>query len=131
MRVVVQRVASASVVHEGAEIAAIGKGLVLYIGVSKGEEPGAAEWLIQKIRGTKEAGDEVLCLSQFTLFAAFKGPKPSFHRAESPETARAQFYSIVEAVRGAFECKVANGIFGTKLEIKFSGSSIQPLVLER
>lgn len=131
MKVVAQRVQKASVYHEGVEVTAIGSGIVLYIGISKDEKEGGGEWLIDTIRGLLQPDDQVMCLSQFTLFATFKGPKPSFHKAERPAIASLYFDQLIKDIQNALECRVVRGPFGKQLEINLEGSQFNAVLYER
>lgn len=131
MRIVVQKVDSAVARCGQRMLASIGKGIVLYIGISKDECPGADKWLIEELTKIKAAQDQILCLSQFTLFGMFKGPKPSFHRAERPEIAEPYFSEIVEKIKDAFDCRVERGLFGKVLQVELRGMGMETLLLER
>ncbi|KAI5182782.1 D-aminoacyl-tRNA deacylase [Pancytospora epiphaga] len=131
MKVVVQRVDSAVVHCNGEVIASIEGGLVLYIGISLGETPGGAEWLIEEIRKIREPSDQILCLSQFTLLGVFNGTKPSFHKAEKPEIAKRYFFEVFEKIKEAFDCKVERGEFGKMLQVTINGRSMHTFLLER
>ena len=102
MRALVQRVSEAAVWVEGEQVARIGQGLLVLLGVKVGDGPEQAERLAGKLRRLRifedaegrmnlsvdEIGGEVLCVSQFTLYAdARKGNRPSFVEAAPPEDA--------------------------------------------
>lgn len=101
MRAVIQRVAKASVTVEGAVVSSIGPGLLVLVGIRDGDNRDDLEWCANKVlkarlfprAGAEEegagkpwdsnvmqAGLEVLFVSQFTLYAFFKGNKPDFHK---------------------------------------------------
>ncbi len=103
MRAVVQRVHDAAVVVDGREIARIGHGLLVYLGVAVGDEEKDADYLAEKVRylrifpdGDKpmnrdvaDAGGEALVVSAFTTLAdTRKGRRPAFVAAAEPELAR-------------------------------------------
>ena len=117
MKAVFQNVIHASVREGDCLICKIGKGIVIYLGVGIEESESNVEWLIDQINKRKSQEDEVLILSQFTIFASFKSGKPSFHRAERPFEAEKYFYNSVCKIKNAFPKKVQNGIFGKKLLI--------------
>jgi D-tyrosyl-tRNA(Tyr) deacylase len=102
MRVVLQRVARASVTIDGRMAGAIGRGFCLLVGFTHGDDGPIADWMAEKVAGLRlfsDAGgkmnlglDEVrggiLVISQFTLYGdAGKGRRPSFIDAARPETA--------------------------------------------
>src|SRR5919201_2456305 len=103
MRAVVQRVSSASVTVEHSLIGQIGGGLLVFVGVERGDGPADAQYIAGKIRdlrvfedaaghlnrSVQDVGGAVLVVSQFTLAGdCRKGRRPSFDDAASPQTAR-------------------------------------------
>lgn len=111
MRVVVQRVARASVQAGGDPVAAIGPGLLLYVAFRRGDQPAGLAWMAEKVanlrifedaagklnRSIREAGGEVLAVSQFTLYGdARKGRRPSFDASAPAEVARPLFEKFVD-----------------------------------
>src|ERR1700682_5411886 len=118
MRVLVQRVSRASVSVEGREIAAIGPGLLVLLGVPGSEPARDADWLADKVgalrifpaaggRMNEPLNDrEVLCVSQFTLYGdARKGNRPSYIQAAPPDHAQPlyeRFADRLNAARGVF-----------------------------
>ena len=102
MRAVIQRVSSAGVVVNDVQIAAIGSGLLVLLGVENGDDKKAAEYLAEKTAGLRifedaaakmnlsvlDCAGEVLVVSQFTLLAdCRKGRRPGFSAAALPELA--------------------------------------------
>lgn len=131
MRVVLQRVARAAVTVDGDEVASIGLGVVLLVGVGRGDGVEQVEPLADKIAGLRifrdeggktnldiaSVGGEALVVSQFTLYAdTRKGRRPSFVYAADP----AEAADIVEAFARALEAKelrVGRGVFGAEMQI--------------
>jgi D-aminoacyl-tRNA deacylase len=123
MRVLVQRVARASVTVDGAEVAAIGPGLLVLLGVTHDDGPGEADKLADKVRALRvfpdadgrmnePLGDRaVLCVSQFTLYGdARRGNRPSYVAAARPEHAEPlyeRFCTRLGAQRGVFGADMA------------------------
>lgn len=123
MRALVQRVSRAAVSVEGEELAAIGPGLLVLLGVSGEDTEAQAERLAGKVRALRIFDDaegrmneplgdrEVLCVSQFTLYAdTRKGNRPSFTGAAPPERAEPLYERFCErlgAKRGAFGARMA------------------------
>jgi D-aminoacyl-tRNA deacylase len=123
MRALVQRVSRASVSVDGVEVAAIGAGLLVLLGVGEGDAEGDADRLADKLqalrifedadgRMNEALGDrEVLCVSQFTLYAdTRKGNRPSFSGAADPALAEALYERLcdrLDARRGAFGARMA------------------------
>ena len=123
MRALVQRVTRASVSVDGEQVAAIGPGLLVLLGVKSEDTPDAADRLADKIRALRifpdaegrmnePLGDrEVLCVSQFTLYGdARRGNRPSYTQAARPEHAEPlyeRFCARIEAQRGVFGAMMA------------------------
>ena len=123
MRALVQRVSRASVSVDGAEVAAIGPGLLVLLGVGEGDGDEEADRLADKIRALRIFEDadgrmneplgerQVLCVSQFTLYAdTRKGNRPSFTGAAAPEIAERlyeRFCDRLGAARGTFGARMA------------------------
>jgi D-tyrosyl-tRNA(Tyr) deacylase len=118
MRALVQRVTRAAVAVDGAEVASIGPGLLVLLGVRDGDGEEQADRLADKVRALRVFADaegrmneplgdrEVLCVSQFTLYGdARKGNRPSYVAAARPEGAEPLYERFCErlgARRGAF-----------------------------
>jgi len=109
LRAVAQRVSRAGVRIDGQLVGAIGRGLVILLGVGSDDEPGDALYMADKIahlrvfedetgkmnRSVLEAGGEVLAVSQFTLYGdCRRGRRPSFSAAAPPSVAR-QLYEML------------------------------------
>jgi D-aminoacyl-tRNA deacylase len=123
MRALVQRVGRASVSVDGEEVAAIGPGLLVLLGVGERDGEAEADRLADKVRALRIFDDidgrmneplgerEVLCVSQFTLYAdTSKGNRPSFIGAAPPEVAEAlyeRFCERLDARRGVFGARMA------------------------
>ena len=112
MRALVQRVASASVTVEGEQLAAIGPGLLVLLGVTHADGPAQADRLADKLRALRVFPDadgrmneplgdrDVLCISQFTLYGdARKGNRPSYVDAARPDARRAALRPCLRAAR--------------------------------
>lgn len=130
MKILIEKVEKATVVYEKKEYSAIGRGLVIYIGIGINDLEDKMDWLLNIIRARLENGSELLILSQFTLFASFKNKKPSFHNAERPEKAYKYFNMILEKLKSEYGSLVKNGIFGKQLEIILSGNNLSAEYLE-
>ena len=137
MRALVQRVARAAVRVEGAEVASIGPGLLVLLGVTHEDGAAEADRLADKVRALRVFADaegrmndplgdrEVLCVSQFTLYGdARKGNRPSFVDAAPPDEAE-PLYERVRAALGA-----RGGVFGASMEVSSVNDGPVTLVLE-
>ena len=144
MKVVLQRVSSASVTVEGTQIGSIGKGFLLLLGVCDTDTREITEKLADKICKLRifqdengktnlslaDVGGELLVVSQFTLYAdCKKGNRPSFIRAGSPALAEELYEYMVEQlkVRGN---KVEHGSFGADIKVELVNDGPFTLVLD-
>lgn len=132
MRFVVQRVKHASVTVDGEVIGKIGKGFLVFIGVSRDDTKEVADKLIKKLIGLRifedsegktnlslEAVDgELLLVSQFTLYAdCKKGYRPSFINAGAPDMANEMYEYIISECRKSVK-KVETGSFGADMKVE-------------
>jgi D-aminoacyl-tRNA deacylase len=131
VRAVVQRVSEARVTVDGEQVAEIARGLVVLLGVARGDTEAEAERLAGKVarlrifedeagkfdRSLLDVGGEALVVSQFTLIAdTRKGNRPSFTDAAEPEQAEALYDQFCEALR-ALGVEVDTGVFGARMEV--------------
>jgi D-aminoacyl-tRNA deacylase len=139
MRALVQRVSSASVSVDGETVSEIGPGLLVLLGVRRGEGMGHADRLARKLRALRvfeddegrmnlsveDTGGEILCVSQFTLYGdARKGNRPSFVDAAPPEEAE----PLYERVRKALGAR--GGRFGARMEVALTNDGPVTLLVE-
>jgi len=137
MRALVQRVARAAVRVEGEEVAAIGPGLLVLLGVTHGDAEAQADRLADKLRALRifpdadgrmnePLGDrEVLCVSQFTLYGdARRGNRPSYVAAARPEHAEPLYERFCERL-GA-----RRGVFGALMAVELVNDGPVTLLLE-
>jgi D-tyrosyl-tRNA(Tyr) deacylase len=128
----VQRVDSASVSIDGNVVAAIGKGVVVFLGVEKGDEESDAEYLLDKIINLRifeddagkmnhsviQVSGEMLVVSQFTLLGdTAKGRRPSFVHAEEPVRARLLYEFFLQKVASRVR-RMAAGEFRTMMKVE-------------
>jgi D-tyrosyl-tRNA(Tyr) deacylase len=146
VRIVLQRVKNAAVKVEDDRISEIGPGLLLLVGVARGDEEPEADWLAQKVAGLRVMGDaegkmnlsvrdvggEILAVSQFTLLAdTRKGKRPSFVYAAPPEEAEPLFDYFCERLREAGVASVKTGSFGAMMDVELVNDGPVTIVLER
>ena len=144
MRAVLQRVLSASVEIERQETRPIGPGLVVFLGVLKGDTPSLAKLLAEKIAGLRifsdqddklnlslsDTGAEVLAISNFTLGTdCRKGRRPSFDMAAPPEEARALCQLFVQELQ-ALGVRVTTGEFGAYMRVTAENDGPVTLILD-
>ena len=130
MRAVVTRVQSASVSIDGQVHGAIGKGFLVLLGVHEEDTEAQARKIADKICGLrvfvdengkmnvgpKDAGAELLIISQFTLFADCRSRRPGFSHAARPDTAIPLYEMVIEECR-ARGFHVETGEFGAKMAV--------------
>ncbi|BDB56633.1 D-aminoacyl-tRNA deacylase [Flavobacterium ammonificans] len=132
MRVVLQRVSSASVSVSEKIVGEIQKGLLVLVGIEDADTQEDIDWLVTKITQLRIFGDEnevmnlsveevngdLLVLSQFTLHAATKkGNRPSYIKAARPEVAIPLYEKFVTALEHKLSKKVPTGIFGADMKV--------------
>ncbi len=145
MRAVVQRVSRAAVSASGTEIAAIGRGVMILLGVAEGDNEEDVSWLAGKIarmrifadetqamnRSVVEAGGEALVVSQFTLQASTrKGNRPSFIAAARPETAEPLYESFAERLSQEIGKPVSTGRFGADMQVSLVNDGPVTIVID-
>ena len=137
MRAVLQRVSRATVAVDGETISQIGPGLVVLLGVGHEDTEQTAQRLAQKILALRIFADadgrmnepvndrEILCVSQFTLFAdTRKGNRPGFTDAAEPQRAAALYDRVCDALRAK------RGRFAAHMELDLTGDGPVTIVLE-
>ena len=144
MKVVVQRVSSASVSTGGNIVGQIGKGLFLLVGVGQEDSASKADALAGKLLkmrvmsdendkmnlSIKDSQGEILVVSQFTLYAdTTGGNRPSFIKAASPELAKQVYERLIEKLRES-GLKVETGSFGSYMDIEAKLDGPVTIVLE-
>ena len=132
MRVVIQRVANASVTVEAKVVAEIQKGLLVFVGIEEADSQEDLDWLVTKITQLRIFNDEnevmnlsvqdidgdVLVVSQFTLHAATKkGNRPSYIKAAKPDFAIPMYERFVKTLESKLGKKVPTGIFGADMKV--------------
>ncbi|HEX9511304.1 MAG TPA: D-aminoacyl-tRNA deacylase [Puia sp.] len=145
MRVVLQRVSQASVTIEGVRKAAIEGGLLVLLGVEDADNPEDIEWLSGKIVNlrifndaagvmnisVKEAGGDLLLVSQFTLFASTKkGNRPSYIRASKPDIAVPLYEQMIACLEGDLGKKIHTGEFGADMKVELINDGPVTILLD-
>jgi D-tyrosyl-tRNA(Tyr) deacylase len=137
VRALVQRVTSAAVRVDGTEVAAIGPGLLVLLGIAHGDDAATADRVADKLarlrifeddagRMNEPLGDRaVLCVSQFTLYGdARRGNRPSFVDAAPPAVAEPLYERLCDRL-GA-----ARGVFGAHMEVALVNDGPVTLLVE-
>ena len=144
MRAVVQRVTESSVTVDGQITGATDEGLVVLIGVEKGDTDKDAGYIADKVSGlrifedenekmnlsVKDVGGSILAISQFTLLGDVrKGKRPSFITAEDPEIANRLYQQVCESIRNE-GIKVETGIFQAHMLVKINNNGPVTILLD-
>ena len=145
MRLVIQRVSRASVVVDSREVSAIGCGLLILVGVEKGDSEEDAEWLASKTANMRifddaegvmnlslaDVGGEALAVSQFTLTASTrKGNRPSYIRAAGHELAVSLYERFCELLGLQLSREVKRGIFGADMKVSLVNDGPVTIIID-
>ncbi len=145
MKTVIQRVSSASVVVENQAVGTIGRGIMILLGVEKGDAEPQADWLVDKICGLRmfsdddgkmnrsvvEIGGSLLIVSQFTLAGnCTKGKRPSFDTAAPAEEGKRLYEYFVASARRS-GVPVETGIFQADMQVTLVNDGPVTFILER
>jgi D-tyrosyl-tRNA(Tyr) deacylase len=144
MRAVIQRVKSAEVLVDGRVSGRIGNGLLVFVGVGKGDGESDVSYLTSKLPelrifedtsgkfnlSLKEIGGEILIVSQFTLYGdCKKGRRPSFTEAEEPTIAKNLYDRLVAKLRDQ-KISVQTGEFQAKMEVQLINDGPVTILLD-
>jgi len=145
MRAVIQRVSSASVEVDGSIVGAIGKGMMVLVGVEDADSLEDIQWLSSKLIQLRifndEAGvmnvslkdieGEILLVSQFTLHASTKkGNRPSYIKASKPETAVPIYEQFKRQLEDDLGRSVASGIFGADMKVSLINDGPVTIIID-
>lgn len=145
MKVVIQRVQQASVVVDGQMISNIGAGMLILHGVEVGDTEEDLQHILKKCIHLRifddadgvmndsilQQGGDVLCVSQFTLFAdTRKGNRPSYIRAERPEISQPMYDRFCELLSENLGKPVQKGIFGADMKVALLNDGPVTIVID-
>ena len=145
MRAVIQRVAMADVVVEGKQVANIGPGLLVLLGIENADGEEDIEWLAKKIanlrifndengvmnRSLLEQGGDAIVVSQFTLHAGTKkGNRPSYIKAAKPNVAIPIYEQFVQQLEKLLAKKVGTGVFGADMKVSLLNDGPVTIVID-
>lgn len=145
MRLVIQRVKSASVTIDGQLRSAIGPGLMVLAGVRTDDTPDDVDWLVGKLlkmrifpddngvmnRSLLDTGGELLVVSQFTLYAlTARGNRPSYIRAAGPDVAVPLYERFVDQCSRQLEKEVKTGVFGADMQVALVNDGPVTIVID-
>mgnify|MGYP001126520193 FL=1 len=133
MRAIIQRVTRSAVTVDGTQVASIGPGINVLVGIHRYDTLEDMQFIARKIvnlrifdnkdgrmwmDSVKSTGGEILLVSQFTLFSVMKGFKLDFHNAMSAVDSSQMFDRLVEEVRSLYQAdKVQTGVFGAMMDV--------------
>lgn len=144
MKAVLQRVTRASVEVDGNVVGQVDAGLLVLLGVAKGDGQSDVGYVAEKIRTVRIFGDEqgkmnralteingsVLLVSQFTLLGeTSKGRRPSFDQAAPPDIARTLYEAVAGALR-ASGLRVETGVFGAHMKVEIVNDGPVTMLLD-
>jgi len=145
MRVVLQRVLSASVVINDNIFSSIDSGLLILVGIESSDKDDDIEWLVNKIvslrifnddegkmnLSAKDVGGEYLVISQFTLHASTKkGNRPSYIKAARPEYAIMLYEKFVERLKKVSNNNVKTGVFAADMKVNLINDGPVTIVID-
>jgi D-aminoacyl-tRNA deacylase len=146
MRAIIQRVSRASVTVDGEAVGSIGKGLLVLLGIGRGDDEATGRWLADKLlklrvfedaegrmnRTVSDAGGGILVVSQFTLYGDItRGNRPGFDAAAPPETAEPLYDKTVAYLRTISTVPVATGRFRASMEVSLVNDGPVTFFIER
>ncbi|KFE71537.1 D-aminoacyl-tRNA deacylase [Hyalangium minutum] len=144
MRAVVQRVLEASVTVDGKKVSQIGPGLLVLLGVGKGDTEADVPWMVEKLAtlrifedaagkmnlSLEDTHKQLIVVSQFTLYGdTRRGRRPSFTEALEPEPAKALYEKVCEQLRTR-GLTVGTGIFAADMKVALINDGPVTLLLE-
>lgn len=146
MKVVVQRVSSASVTVGNEITGVIDKGLLLLVGIHQNDTEEQLKWMCEKVLKLRVFEDEedkmnlsvtdvkggILVVSQFTLYGdAKKGTRPSYIEAARPEKAEPMYEAMIQYFEDHSDLNIQTGKFGAMMDVKLINDGPVTLILEK
>lgn len=145
MRVVIQRVSKASVTIDQKQNSAIGKGLLVLLGIEDADTDDDIKWLASKIcnlrifddeagvmnLSVKDVGGDILLVSQFTLHASTKkGNRPSYIRASKPPVAIPMYEKMIAQLENEMGKKIGTGVFGADMKVELLNDGPVTIIID-
>lgn len=145
MRLVIQRVSSASVKVDNSVVSQIANGLLILVGIEEADNGEDIDWLVKKTcqlrifndengvmnRSVQDTGGDIIVVSQFTLHASTKkGNRPSYIKAARPEIAIPLYEQLVDAFNKSLGKTVGTGIFGAHMEVSLVNDGPVTIILD-
>jgi D-aminoacyl-tRNA deacylase len=145
MKAVIQRVSQASVTIDGIIKSSIGSGLLILLGIEEADTTEDITWLSSKIINlrifadqngvmnvsVKDAGGDIILVSQFTLHASTKkGNRPSYIKAARPETAIPLYEKMIEQLTFDLGKPIQTGTFGADMKISLLNDGPVTIIID-
>ena len=145
MRVIIQKTTQAVVTIDNEEKAAIGKGILVLLGIEDADTHEDIEWLTGKIsrlrifndeqgimnKSVKDVGGEIMVISQFTLHASTrKGNRPSYIRAAKPDHAIPKYEDFIKALEKESGCRTCSGEFGAYMKVSLTNDGPVTIMID-
>ncbi len=145
MRIIIQRVTSASVSINNNVFSSIGNGLLVLLGIEDSDTEEDLNWLAQKIVNLRifndengvmnvsllDAKKEILLVSQFTLFASTKkGNRPSYIKASKPDIAIPLYEKMIATLNQLTNQPIATGVFGADMQISLTNDGPVTIMID-
>lgn len=145
MRIVIQRVKSASVTVDNQKISEIEKGLLILLGIEDSDKQEDIDWLCTKVaklrifddeggvmnRSVVDVCGEILVVSQFTLHAnTKKGNRPSYIRASKPDFAIPMYEKFVNCLKQESRLNVLTGKFGAMMDVELINDGPVTIIMD-
>ncbi len=147
MKACVQRVTEASVTVDGTIVSSVGKGLLVLLGIEKGDSDKHISWMVNKVANlrifadndgkmmlsVKDIDGQVLVISQFTLAGdCRKGSRPSFTNAEDPTVAEPMYESFIHELGDTLSNdSVFGGVFGADMKVSLVNDGPVTIIIEK
>lgn len=145
MRIVIQRVTKSSVTIDNKIKSAIGKGLLILLGIEDTDSSKDIEWLCNKIvnlrifddsnavmnLSAKDIDAEILVVSQFTLYASTKkGNRPSYIKASKPDIAIPLYEEFCQTLETALNKEIKTGSFGADMSVDLTNDGPVTIIID-
>jgi D-tyrosyl-tRNA(Tyr) deacylase len=145
LKIVLQRVSSASVTIENKIVADIQKGLLILIGIEVADSQEDIDWLVGKITkvrifedenqvmnlSVKDIDGDIITVSQFTLHASTKkGNRPSYIKAAKPDVAIPLYENFVQQVEKELGKKIQTGVFGADMKVSLLNDGPVTIIID-
>ena len=146
MKSVVQRVSKANVKINGKVVGEIGKGIVVFLAVSKEDNDDTIKWMVNKLinlrifsdendkmnRSILDIGGEILLISNFTLYGdAKRGYRPSFTESAPPEISEPIYNKIIQLMRSNYPINIQTGEFGAMMDVELINDGPVTIIIDK